>query len=57
MLLLVNGWTNPSEYSLMPICGVIGISLSNDLSRMDHVGVLNIVLPRYEYNACWEMPA
>ena len=57
MLLLVNGWTNPSEYSLMPIWGVIGISLSNDFSRMDHVGVLNIALPRYEYNACWEMPA
>ena len=57
IVLLVTGWTNLLAYSLMSIYGSIGSSSFIDFSGMDHAGVPNTALPRYEYKACYEMPA
>ena len=54
---LVTGWTTPSAYSSMSICGVIGSSSFIDFLGLDYIGVLNTTLPRYEYKACCAMPA
>ena len=54
---LVTRWTTPFAYSLMSIYGDIGSSLFNEFSGIDHTGVSNTALPRYEYSACWEMLA
>ena len=51
------GWTTTFAYSSISISGVVGSSSFINFSGMDHSGVSNTALPRYEYSTCWEMPA
>ena len=57
MVSLVTGCTTPFAYSSISICGVVGSSSFIKLFGMDHSGVSNTALPKYEYSACWEMLA
>ena len=57
MVSLVTGCTTPFAYSSISICGVVGSSSFTKLFGMDHSGVSNTALPKYDYNACGEMLA